>query len=341
MNLTIYDISQKANVSIATVSRVLNGSDKVSEKTRQKVLSVIEAYGYTPNVFARSLGLNSMKTIGILCADSSDIYLSKAVYYLETQLRANGYNAILCCTGYDTANKESCLSLLLSKKVDGIILTGSHFIEEADEKNEYIINAAKQMPIMILNGKLDGDNVYCTLCDDHQSIYSIVTQMHQSHRDKIAYFYTGTSYSAQRKLEGFIAAIEAHQLEKQPAQILYYSGRYDNIDEIVHFLEQHQDFLAGQNGLVTSEDALAIGAIKYAQRHGITVPHELVVTGYNNSILATCCEPELSSVDNHLQSLCIHLVKTLLSVLNNEQVPSVSMFHGKLIERLSFRALSS
>ena len=140
MNLTIYDISQKANVSIATVSRVLNGSDKVSEKTRQKVLNIIEEFGYTPNVFARSLGLNTMKTIGILCADSSDIYLSKAVYYLETLLRASGYNAILCCTGYETANKESCMSLLLSKKVDGIILTGSNFVEREIEKNNYMIN---------------------------------------------------------------------------------------------------------------------------------------------------------------------------------------------------------
>ena len=77
MSLTIYDISEKAGVSIATVSRVLNNSNNVSEKTRQKVLDVMEANGYTPNVFARGLGLDTMKTIGILCADSSDLYLAK------------------------------------------------------------------------------------------------------------------------------------------------------------------------------------------------------------------------------------------------------------------------
>ena len=76
--MTIYDISEKAGVSIATVSRVLNGSS-VSERTRQKVLDTIEQYGYTPNAFARGLGLNTMKTIGIMCADSSDLYLAKAV----------------------------------------------------------------------------------------------------------------------------------------------------------------------------------------------------------------------------------------------------------------------
>ena len=98
--MTIYDISEKAGVSIATVSRVLNGNSNVSEKTKKKVLDVINKYEYTPNAFARGLGLNTMKTIGIMCADSSDLYLAKAIYYIEQKLRANGYDSILCCTGY-------------------------------------------------------------------------------------------------------------------------------------------------------------------------------------------------------------------------------------------------
>ena len=80
--MTIYDISEKAGVSIATVSRVLNGNANVKPKTKKKVMDVIEEYGYTPNAFARGLGLNTMNTIGILCADSSDLYLAKAVYYI-------------------------------------------------------------------------------------------------------------------------------------------------------------------------------------------------------------------------------------------------------------------
>ena len=119
--MTIYDISEKAGVSIATVSRVLNGSNNVSEKTKKKVLDVINQYEYTPNAFARGLGLNTMKTIGIMCADSSDPYLAKAIYYIEQKLRANGYDSILCCTGYDLDTKASSMNLLITKKVDGII----------------------------------------------------------------------------------------------------------------------------------------------------------------------------------------------------------------------------
>ena len=83
MPLTIYDISKKANVSIATVSRVLNGSDSVKESTKKKILDIIEEYEYTPNASARAMSLRSLRTIGILCADSSDVFLAKAVYLLQ------------------------------------------------------------------------------------------------------------------------------------------------------------------------------------------------------------------------------------------------------------------
>ena len=97
--MNIYDVSAKAGVSIATVSRVLNGNQSVSAKTRDKVLRVMDELGYTPNVFARGLGLNTMKTIGIMCTDSSDMYIANAIFYLQRELRNNGYDSMLCCTG--------------------------------------------------------------------------------------------------------------------------------------------------------------------------------------------------------------------------------------------------
>lgn len=104
--MNIYDISRKAGVSIATVSRVLNGSDKVREATKQKVLAVMNETDYTPNVFARGMGLNSMRTIGIMCPDVSDAYTANSVYYAEQNLRAFGYDTLLICSGYELENKK-------------------------------------------------------------------------------------------------------------------------------------------------------------------------------------------------------------------------------------------
>ena len=175
--MTIYDISKKAGVSIATVSRVLNGSDKVRPSTKKKVMDIIEKYDYTPNAFARGMGLHSLQTIGILCADSSDLFLAKAVYYLEQELQANGYESLLCCTGYNLELKQNYLNLILSKKVDGIILVGSNFIGTTEDENQYIKDVSTQVPIMLLNASFDYPNVYSTLCDDYTTMFEATESM--------------------------------------------------------------------------------------------------------------------------------------------------------------------
>lgn len=332
MGLTIYDISEKAGVSIATVSRVLNQSTNVSNKTRQKVLDVIEASGYTPNVFARGLGLDTMKTIGILCADSSDLYLAKAVYYLEQLLRRNSYDTLLCCTGFEPERKKDCMELLLSKRVDGVILCGSNFLHDKNADNEYIRQAAKQLPVMMLNADYDYENVYSCFCDDHRSMSNATRTMIESGHKDILYLYNSNTLSSKRKLSGFKAGLEAEGLPVRNEYLCYYNGNHENLDEMVAFigkLAEERNF----NGIIAADDTLGLAAVKYAYSAGLSVPNELSVIGYNNSLLAQCCVPELTSVDNQLETLCKTLIQTLISVLNGESTPQKSIFYGELIER--------
>ena len=116
--MNIYDIAKLANVSIATVSRVVNDSPKVSQKTKEKVLAVMKENEYTPNAFARGLGLGTMKTVGIICPNISDTYMAKAISYLENSLHDHGYDCILGCSGFKQEEKESYVKLLLSKKIE-------------------------------------------------------------------------------------------------------------------------------------------------------------------------------------------------------------------------------
>ena len=157
--MNIYDISQRAGVSIATVSRVLNGSSRVSEATRRKVEQVMVSCGYTPNAFARGLGLGSMKTVGLLCADFADPYLAQAMAYLEAFLRDHGYDCLLGgCR--DAQDRQNMLDLLLNKRVDGLILVGSSLVENDPALNQPILDAAKRVPVMILGAALDGPGIY-------------------------------------------------------------------------------------------------------------------------------------------------------------------------------------
>lgn len=332
--MNIYDISKAAGVSIATVSRVINGSSSVTEKTKQKVLSVIEEYGYTPNAFARGLGLNTMQTIGIMCPDSSDPYLADAIYYLERELRQNNYDSILCCTGYQLSTKEKYLKLLLSKRVDAVILIGSNFIEANDKNNKYIYDASKEVPVILLNGYLEGANIYSTSCDDYQAVYDAVSSLINSGIHKILYLFHSLSYSGIKKLNGYKAAMTAHNLELKEEYMQQFSG---TIHETKDFLLKLREDGVEFDAIVTSDDSLAVSAIKYAKACNISIPSQLSIIGYNNSIMAECCEPELTSVDNKVETLCIQSVSTLMRVFENSNVPAKTMFSADIVKRATTR----
>lgn len=333
LHMTIYDISEKAGVSIATVSRVLNGSSNVSEKTKQKVLDVIKQYEYTPNAFARGLGLNTMKTIGIMCADSSDLYIAKAIYYLERLLHSNGYDSILCCSGYELEAKKKSMNLLITKKVDAIILVGSTFINETEEDNKYIIDAAAQVPVMLHNGALDAPNVYGILSDDFSSVYNATLYLIDSGIHDILYYYNSMSYSGKKKMAGFKAAIQTRNLPLTDAMIQYYPGNHEDIPKMARHLKKIADNVAEFHGVIAADDTLAIGAYKYAVQAGLRIPDDFSIIGYNNSMLVNCCAPALTSIDNKLESLCQHLITTLMGCLNGCEMPKMTVFSGELIVR--------
>jgi LacI family transcriptional regulator/LacI family asc operon transcriptional repressor len=335
--MTIYDISKKAGVSIATVSRVLNGSTNVKPRTRKKVMDIIEQYGYKPNAFARGLGLNSMKTIGILCADASDLYLAKAIYYIEQNLRESGYHTVLCCTGYEMATRRDSVNLLLSQHVDAMVMIGSNFIMNNPEDNQYLRDAAKSVPIMLLNADFDCNNVYCTLCDDYKATQDATEQMINNGVTDILYLYNSNSYSGLKKLAGYQNALLMHDIPLKKPLMQCFKGSHEDIDGVKAFVEGLYNKGLKFEGIVTSDDFLAVGSMNFARANHIKVPGELQVVGYNNSILSHCSEPELSSINNRLEDMCIQLVKTLIGTLSQNEMPQKTIFSGELIKRGSTR----
>ncbi|MCR5742554.1 MAG: LacI family transcriptional regulator [Lachnospiraceae bacterium] len=330
--MTIYDISKKAGVSIATVSRVLNGSSNVSPATRKKVNDVIEQYDYTPNAYARGMGLGSLKTVGILCADCSDLFLAKAVYYLQQELQAQGYEALLCCTGYNLDVKKNYLNLILSKKVDGIVLVGSNFIADTEAENKYIMDASAQVPIMLLNAAFDYPNVYSILCDDQGTMTEVTNKFLDADCTDIIYLYNSLSYSGRKKMKGFKAALNNRGINADK-RMFFFEGKSDDVNAVADFVQEIADKGVKFNGVVCAEDTMALGAMKYAMRNDIKVPEELEIIGYNDSILCECCTPEITSVDNRLETQTHQLVATLVGVLSGEEMPARTIFSGRIVER--------
>jgi len=331
--MNIYDISQKAGVSTATVSRVLNNNKNVSEKTRQKVLSVMAEEDYQPNAFARGLTLNTMQTIGLLCADSSDPYLGSAIAFLEQGLRAHSYDSLLACTGYDLAQKEKCLDMLLSRHVDALVLIGSNFIEKTKEKNEYLYRAAAQVPIIILNGLLKGDNIYSSLCDDTEAVCQAVRRLLQSGCKTPLFLYRADTFSGRRKQDGFKKAFREEGLTYSKEQILMYTGSVTDVSSMLLNVRKSLSF----DSVIASDDELAVGALKFARMTGLSIPDDLSIIGYNNSILSICCEPELTTVDNRLEYLCNSSVSLLMNLLNGKSAPDKTVVSADIIIRETTR----
>lgn len=328
--MNIYDISKKAGVSIATVSRVINGNTNVSDKTRAKVLEIIKESGYTPNAFARGLGLDTMQTIGILCADCSDPYLARAIFLLERELQIHNYDSILCCTGYQLETKKKRLNLLMSKRVDAIIMVGSNFVEIKDEDNNYIRQAAKQMPIMILNGSLEGDRIYSILCDDYRAMYDATTALLDSNRKNILYLYNSLSYSGLKKAGGFKAALESRNISIHEDYIQYIEGSITDIKK--RLIKLYEKGIT-MDGIITADDNLAIGALKFAKAKNLSVPDDIAIIGYNNSLITECCDPELTSIDNKLECVTKNCINSLMGVFAGEDIPLKTIFSAELVKR--------
>lgn len=326
--MNIYDIAERSGVSIATVSRVLNGSPNVSAVTREKVMEIIRAEEYTPNAFARGLNLNTMKIIGILCTDISDAFYAKAVSLVEGLLRQQGFDALLCCTGNDLENKKKYLELLLTKRVDAVILIGSAFKENVD--NSHIENAAKQVPVIIINGLVELPNTYCVYCDEETAVSDNVFLLQKQGYTNILYLYDTLTYSGCSKINGYKSGLSRCNLPFHEDLMVQVPKSISEVKDCVRkLMEKNIKF----DAIMTSEDLLAVGALKALEEQKQTMP----VIGFNNSILAQCSSPALTTVDNMLDTLCPAAINMLTGILAKKSVPQKMVISAKLVQQDTFQ----
>jgi LacI family transcriptional regulator len=328
--MNIYNIAKVAGVSIATVSRVINNSPNVKQQTREKVKAVLREIEYLPNHIARSLATNETKTIGVLTTNVRDSYYAAAIYTIEQELKRFGYNVILCNTGTELKDKRDYLKILLQKKVDGIILVGSVFKEK--DNNSHIYNAAASVPVVMLNSFLPGENVYSVVCDDGYGVARVVEWLYKKGHRSFVYLYDVLSFAGISKLEGFREAMATLRLETHPSGIVRVeqsiAGGYKGVEI---FIQNEVPYTA----LIASEDIIAAGAVKKLIEIGKSIPNDVAVFGHNNSNIALCTNPELSSVDNKVETIAVLAARILFQVLNNRETSIKTVILPDLVIRAS------
>ena len=315
--MNIYDIAKLSGVSIATVSRVVNDSPRVSEKTKQKVRAVMEENNYTPNVFARGLGLDSMKTIGIVCPDVSDAYMASAVSFLEHRLREYDYDCILYCSGNEQKKKEKALELVMKKRIDALVLVGSTYAGEGEKGDsvDYIINAAEKIPVFLINGRISGSNIYSVYNRDEEASYEAVSGLLRAGRKRVLFLTDSSSYSVLQKMKGYERALQDYSLPVLEELKLCMDNRIHLVRDILLSRSTLE-----YDSVFATDDALAVGAVKYAHAKGLKIPEDLSIIGYNNSEYSVCCEPELTTIDNTSEKLCNLTIDNIMKLLKGEEV---------------------
>lgn len=339
--MNIYDISKQAKVSVTTVSRVINGSSLVSAATREKVLAVMEKNGYTPNVFARSLGHDTMHTVGILVVDPADpnacSSLTMAIGYLQRELRCFDFDSCIYCVGYDMKDKAECLRIMCERRMDAVVIVGSFFIESNAKNNQCILDTAKQMPVMLINGQMQGDNIYSFLCDDEGSAREATQALLQGGAKDILFLSQKMSHSELRKKNGYMQAlrmagipVREEYMRKCPMDVYECANFVEAVSKEVHF-----------DAVLATEDAIAMSVLKYANRNHISIPEELSLIGYNNTILADCCYPELTSVNNNTEAACVSAVSMLMHKLRDMKIPTEITVSADIIFRNTTKPLAA
>ena len=325
--MNIYDIAKLSGVSIATVSRVINNSPKVSEKTKKKVWDVMNEYDYTPNVFARGLGLNSVKTVGLVCPDVSDRYTANAIAYLEKNLRKYGYDSILMCSGFDYEGKVEAVKILLDRRIDAMILVGSHYAGDCGQNDiQYLKDAAQKVPVVLMNGYVRVPGVYCVLTDNYKAVYDTVCNLIEAGRKKIVFLYDANSYSTTKKLEGYQDALIDNGLKVQEEYKVFMPNNVLKARDLL--AKKRLDF----DAVIASDDAMAVGALKYVHQINKSIPEDVNVVGFNNSELCVCCNPEMSSIDSQ-EELSEIAVDSLIKVLAGKSVRQKMEIPCKFIKR--------
>ena len=322
--MNIYQIAEKAGVSIATVSRVLNNSEHVSEKTREKVKRIMEEDNYRPNIFARGLTLDTIKMIGVICTDVRDAFIAKALGLLQAGLYERKYDTLLFCVGNHRETTLKHIRYLQNRHVDAIILLGSSFSDTVDI--DELTEAAKKTPIITVNGSVDIENVSSVCCDDKSGIAEAVDYLVKEGERKIIFLYDNMTQSTKRKIEGFASALEENGISFSDALIINATDTLSGSEEAVaRLIEGKTEF----DAVITTSDLIALGAQKAILKKGLSKR----VIGFDNTFLCECATPALSSIDPSLEEMCERALSLVDAIASGERAEGSYVCRPKLVIR--------
>ncbi|EEE49129.1 catabolite control protein A [Staphylococcus capitis] len=320
MTVTIYDVAREARVSMATVSRVVNGNQNVKPETRNKVNEVIKKLNYRPNAVARGLASKRTTTVGVIIPDISNVYYSQLARGLEDIATMYKYHSIISNSDNDPEKEKEIFNNLLSKQVDGIIFLGGTISEEIKD----LINQSS-VPVVVSGTNGKDDHIASVNIDFKQAAEEATQHMIEKGAKKFAL--VGGDYSKKAQddvLQGLTKVLNQHHLELDEA--LHFSGK-ESYKEGIKAFEKLQNNMP--DAILSISDEQAIGILHSALDAGVNVPEDLQILSFNNTRLVEMVRPQLSSVIQPLYDIGAVGMRLLTKYMNEEEIaePNVILPH--------------
>ncbi len=332
---TIKDVARLAGVSTSTVSHVINHTRYVSEEISTRVHAAVAQLNYAPSAVARSLKINTTKTFGMLVTVSTNPFFSELVRNVEHACYQQGYHLILCNTEGDVERLQSHLDLLLQRRVDGLLLM-------CTETNHHIAGWFERfgsVPTVIMDwGPIQPG--MDTIQDSAEEGGYLATRhlIDEGHRDIGCLTGPMQKLPAQQRWQGYQRAMQEAGLVVNPQWVLEGSFDCDSGYQAMLALLQLQQ---RPTAMVAGNDMMAMGLISAAAEHGVRVPDDLSIVGYDDIPFARYMTPALTTIHQDTARIAAVAVQTLLErVQDKQQADRTVMMKPSLVQRASVRRLS-
>ncbi|MGN7941566.1 LacI family DNA-binding transcriptional regulator [Virgibacillus sp. 6R] len=318
MAVTIKDIAKIANVSHTTVSRALNNSPLIKEKTKKKIMEIAKELNYSPDVHARSLVLQKSYTIGLfftsLSNGTSSSFLAETIKGINDVIDKN-YHIVI--RGTEDYHDYSAIS---SKRFDGIIL-----MSQSDADNPFIDDVVKkEIPLVVLNRHVEHENIVNILSNDREGAFQAANLFIEFGHTNIAII-EGTSQfrSSKERKSGFIQALKA---KKIPVRSDYMVQANYDMESGYEAMKRLLVLQQPPTAVFCSNDDMAIGAMKAIYEAGLTVPNDMSIIGFDDIGFSQYTIPALTTVKRPIEKISQVGAEKLMAMIEKEKSQKNSCF---------------
>jgi LacI family transcriptional regulator len=310
--LTIYDLAERLNISVATVSRALNDHPDVNKKTKRKVSELAEAMGYRKNNFASGLRMQKTNTVGFIIHELNSHFIASVLSGIEKVMTDAQYNIIIGHSSESAATEIANANNFFHKRVDGLIVSLAYDTVSLSHYDPFI---KRGIPIVFFDRVRKDAPGIKVIIDNHKAGYDATAHLIQQGCSRIMHITGNLAQNVYAdRLDGFRKALQENNLPYEPCQLMV-----TDLSEKagVEAARQILEMKARPDGLFFANDLCAAVCMKSLKDAGINIPEDIAIVGFNNDTISRLVEPQLTTINYAGREMGEIAANNLLSQLNS------------------------